>query len=382
MQCPSCGAISDTVDCCLDLNLESLEPEVVTPPNQLNMNAASDAPNRTSVKKSTLIEFPGVNRTSIPEWRKELSERVREVQARRAREAAREIAELNSRAAEPEISTHQLELLPHADLPAMNPLVAAALKRIERAYQSNSETRNVRPVVATAVAYAPAREQNEPEVIQPLVTAQLPLENASELEPSQDPEATPPIEKSHNLTVVPPIEETATETHPSIQPPPRRLIAENDPSLNYLDSISRTVRVDEINSRRPSAFRRLICGLFDLLICASLTAPIAFAMRATGTDLKDPRAIEVLAGSLVVVTFMYLTLTIALTGRTLAMRALSLRVIDIKTGLIPTGRQSVGRSVVYLISLALAGIGVLVALINREGYTTHDRLTRTAVIKT
>ena len=380
MQCQSCGAISDTVDCCSDLSVESLEPEVVTAPNQLNMNAPSDAANRTSVKKSTLIEFPGVNRTSIPEWRKELSERVREVQERRAREASKEAAELNRQASDAEISTPQLELLPHSDLPAMNPLVAAALKRIERAYQSGSETRNVRPVVATAVAYAPAREENEPEVMQSL-TPQLPLEDASEPEARRDTEAMPPIEKGHNLTVVPPIEETITETHPSIQPPPRRLIVENDPSLNYLDSIARSVRVDEIDSRRPSAFRRLICGLFDMLICTSLTAPIAFTMQATGTDLTDPRAIEVLAGSLVVVTFIYLTLTIALTGRTLAMRALSLRVIDIKTGLIPTGRQSVGRSVLYLVSLAFAGLGVLVALVNREGYTTHDRLTRTAVIK-
>jgi uncharacterized RDD family membrane protein YckC len=85
---------------------------------------------------------------------------------------------------------------------------------------------------------------------------------------------------------------------------------------------------------------------------------------------------------MVVVVFIYLTLTIALTGRTLAMRLFSLRVIDKKTGLIPTGRQSVGRAMLYLISLALAGFGILVALLSREGYTTHDRLTRTAVIKT
>ena len=381
MQCPSCGAISDKADCCVELHVGSLNQEVVAP-NQLNMNVASDSSRQTPVKKSTLIEFPGVNRTPIPEWRKELSERVREVQERRARDAARETAEQQHHASEAEVATHQLELLPHTDLPAMNPLVAAALKRIERAYQSGSEARNVRQVVATAVAYAPAREENEPEVIEPLVTDPLPLEAALEPEPSRENDAVPPIERSHNLTVVPPIEEAVTETHPSTQPTPRRLILENDPSLNYLDSISRTVRVDEINSLRPSVFRRLVCGLFDLLICASLCAPIAFAMRATGTDLKDPRAIEVLVASLLTVTFLYLTLTIALTGRTLAMRALSLRVIDIKTGLIPTGRQSIGRSLLYILSLAFAGIGVLVALMSREGYTTHDRLTRTAVIKT
>ena len=74
MQCPSCGAISDKADCCVELHVGSLDQEVVAP-NQLNMNVASDSSTQTPVKKSTLIEFPGVNRTSIPEWRKELSER-------------------------------------------------------------------------------------------------------------------------------------------------------------------------------------------------------------------------------------------------------------------------------------------------------------------
>jgi len=79
------------------------------------------------------------------------------------------------------------------------------------------------------------------------------------------------------------------------------------------------------------------------------------------------------------VTFFYLTLMTALTGRTWAMRLLSLRVIDKKTGLIPTGRQSIGRSIFYLISLA-SGVGILFALVSREGHTVHDRFTGTTVI--
>ena len=78
-------------------------------------------------------------------------------------------------------------------------------------------------------------------------------------------------------------------------------------------------------------------------------------------------------------TFLYLTLLTALTGRTLAMRLLSLRVIDMKTGLIPTGRQSIGRSFFYLISLATV-VGIFFALVSREGYTVQDRFTRTAVV--
>ena len=62
------------------------------------------------------------------------------------------------------------------------------------------------------------------------------------------------------------------------------------------------------------------------------------------------------------------------------MRLLSLR-IDTKTGLIPTGGQSIGRSIFYLISLATV-VGVLFALLSREGYTVHDRFTRTAMSTT
>src|SRR6185295_8299621 len=91
---------------------------------------------RPTEKRSTLIEFPGVSRNSMPEWRKELSERVREVQEKRAREAAHEAAAAERRRIEAAIHPPQLELLPPAPLPEVNPLVAAALKRIERAHQT------------------------------------------------------------------------------------------------------------------------------------------------------------------------------------------------------------------------------------------------------
>jgi len=63
------------------------------------------------------------------------------------------------------------------------------------------------------------------------------------------------------------------------------------------------------------------------------------------------------------------------------MRMFAMRVIDIRTGLIPTGSQAAGRAFFYLISLGVAGLGILYALISREGETMHDRLTRTAVVK-
>ena len=336
------------------------------------MEAPPNASTPQTEKRSTLIEFPGVSRNSVPEWRKELSERVREVQEKRAREAVREAAEAERRRIEAAINPPQLELLPPAQMPAMNPLVAAALKRIERAHQT-VPTENHQPVntLASAVAYAPQREENDmSDTVLP--DPQLAFEpEIAEVEPEAIPE------KPHHLAVVP-----ATETvAPKIEPrkPPKRVIVENDPALNYLDSISRTVRVDDLSTRRASVFRRLVCALLDLVFCALLSSPIALAMKFTGSNLQEPRVIAVLAGSAVVVTFIYLTLMTALTGRTWAMRLLSLRVIDTKTGLIPTGGQSIGRSIFYLLSLA-TGVGILFVLLSREGYTVHDRFTRTAVI--
>ena len=337
-------------------------------------------------KKSTLIEFPGVTRNSVPEWRKELSERVREVQEKRAREAAREAAEAERLRMEAAISPPQLELLPPAPAPAMNPLVAAALKRIERAHQTApSENRQSRTTLATAVAYAPQREENEmSETVAP--SPQLAYEaEVAVVEPPAPPVETPveqpPVEKAlaekpHHLAVVPVSEPAPLPPRPER---PRRLIVDDDPALNYLDTISRTVCVDDIATKSASAFRRFVCALLDLIFCALLSSPIAAAMYLTGSNLRDTQVIGVLAGSAVIVTFLYLTLMTALTGRTWAMRLLSLRIIDRKTGLIPTGGQSIGRSIFYLLSLPTI-VGILIAVLSREGYTAHDRFTRTAVV--
>ena len=312
----------------------------------------------------------------MPEWRKELSERVREVQEKRAREAAREAAEAERQRIEAAVNSPQLELLPPAPMPAMNPLVAAALKRIERAHQTApSESRQPSTTLATAVAYAPEREDNDMSDTVPS-TPELAFEPEV---PEVEPVVT--VEKTHHLAVVAVSEPVA----PPVEPPtpkaaPKRLIRDdNDPALNYLDSITKTLCVDDLSHSSASVFRRIVCALLDLIFCALLSSPIAGAMYLTGSNLRDPQVIGVLAGSVIVVTFLYLTSLTALTGRTWAMRLLSLRIIDTKTGLIPTGGQSIGRSFFYLLSLATV-VGILFALVSREGYTIHDRFTRTAVV--
>ncbi len=100
---------------------------------QILSAAHNDEPAYSATQGSKLIEFPGVSRSTVPQWRKELSERVREVQEKRAREEALELS-LETRSNGNE-ATPQLELLPQAEAAPVNPLVAAALRRIERAYE-------------------------------------------------------------------------------------------------------------------------------------------------------------------------------------------------------------------------------------------------------
>src|SRR5215217_7909026 len=223
------------------------------------MASSTQDSTRPTEKRSTLIEFPGVSRNSMPEWRKELSERVRAAQEKRAREAAREAAEAERQRMESAVNPPQLELLPPAPMPAINPLVAAALKQIERAQQTApSERRQPGTTLATAVAYAPEREDND-------MSDTVPSTPELAFEPEvPDPEPMVTVEKTHHLAVVSVSEPVA----PAADPPraPKRLIRDDhDPALNYLDSISKTLCVDELNHRSASAFRRLVCALIDLI---------------------------------------------------------------------------------------------------------------------
>src|SRR5882762_9737463 len=149
MLCPSCGTDHSSEGCLppvtdnapaqflteQELHLE--ETNVQTIPETMTGDDAQ--PSLIANPPSRLIEFPGVTRRAVPPWRKELSERVREVQERRALEAAAE-AEATGQGRDSEnLTLHQLELLPQAEAMAVNPLVTAALKRIERAHQPTKQ---------------------------------------------------------------------------------------------------------------------------------------------------------------------------------------------------------------------------------------------------
>ncbi len=399
MQCPSCGfALESDAQQCLECGaaspIEFGSAQMMTLPP----NGALDSENPDSeidplevaaqlkqTQTSRLIEFPGVTRSSVPQWRKELSDRVREVQEKRAREAALEKAEEEKRSKRESGKsgpTPQLELLPQADVPPLNPIVSAALRRIERAHQqvAQAEVQPHRPQAIAAVAFAGNDEFDEARLNVDSVATVATMESVDEFASAVPELESQTIDRIPNLVVVQPRIKNNDDGRSHIKP--RRMIFDdpNDPALNYLDSVPTTLRVEGARHKHAPAFIRLLAAIVDLILVAVLCAPFAAMMELINVSWQKATLLASVLGIFAIVSFLYLTISTALTGRTLGTTIFSLRIVDSRTGLIPTGKQSAGRALIYVATLLTLGLASIYALIDADRRTAHDRLTRTAVI--
>ena len=384
MQCPSCGDLSKKrslkcPECGAFRNKSSLASSRVNSNQPASIDAASIVPSANPRPSRSLIEFPGVKH-SMPQWRKELGERVREVQERRLRETASENGASETQTGDDVTKAPLLELLPQAEASPLNPIVVAALRRIERAHLSTTAGGAYTNYQgAAAVAYA-----EQPEFIP------VTLNNESETSlPDLDMEKTNSApEKVHTLAVVPdpipapesePIED---ERAPASMRPKRLIIGDvNDPALNYLDTIPTTATLDDTSKRMAPVSLRFLSSLIDLVVIGLLSwIPLALS-GLTELARQDNRALALAVTTLIVVAFLYSTIATALTGQTLGMKLFSLRVIDARTRMLPTGSQSAGRAAVYILSVASSGIPLMYALIDRDKRAAHDRFTRTEVVR-
>jgi len=340
-----------------------------------SVKSTSHELNQESQSASTLIAFPSGR--NVPEWRKRLSQRVREIQDQKAREAAE--ADAATRAAETvscALPSGQLELVPEPEQAPLNPIVSKALERVDRARRG--EHQSTMPT-ATAAAPALAAVPKAPKEVP------LPLEASPETKTDES-----PVETKPRLSIVTPpvIAESAVALTDDVErvaekPKRVRVISESveDAALSYLETCL-SVPVLSCDTRGDVAglTRRTFVGLIDLILIALMVSPVVLGIQITSQDWSNPRVIGLVAGVAALAMLVYFTVSIALTGRTLAMRVLSVKAIDARTGLIPTGGQSMKRAFGYVFSLAILGLGFAFAFIDREHRTLHDRFSRTIVV--
>jgi uncharacterized RDD family membrane protein YckC len=330
-------------------------------------------------RASRLIAFPGTSR-SVPEWRKQLSQRVREVQEKKAREAAEELAAAQEAGlVSCAMPSGQLELVPDLEQTVMNPIVSKALERLERARKSDPIVYGSAAAAATALApeFEDPESEEVPEAPVAATTKLTVVAPATVIEPAELVTERETISISSESDVVP------VAVAESLERKPVRLISEDDPALSYLDTCLLLPVVDgDTRDDLPGLTRRFFGGVLDLVFIAVMVSPAFAAVYYTGGKWTDRNVIEMLSGVTAASMFAYMTVCIALTGRTLAMRMLSLKTIDLRTGLIPTGGQSIKRAIGFVFSFALLGFGQMYALIDRDNRTVYDRISNTIVVRT
>jgi len=387
------------------MNISTCEDQTASGPAA---GAAVAQPANRDGGASTLIEFPVAGRGPRPQWRKDLSERVREIQHRRAVEASRESeesardsyapaawGETDANALAPQLG---LGLVPTPEPTEVNPIVAKALERIERARKASAPRQNARNGSA-ATAAAVARDPEEfAHAAQPTAAAAEPVAatcEAAEVAPADsagDEQTAEPVEtaRAHNLVVVPSPPPPQSETDAAIsealnRPRPRRHLPQvaDDALLTRREAEIMPAVVSEPSaapSERAPVTRRVAAALIDLLIVAFASSPFAAVIELTSGDWCDPRVAGCVAGVVLTIMFLYHTVAVAFSGRTWGMRLISLRVVDARTGLIPTAGQCARRALLYMLSLATLGVGLLLALFDSEGRAAHDHLSRTTIV--
>jgi uncharacterized RDD family membrane protein YckC len=383
MQCPACRAVySNGLENCprCKTPAQASVPDVKTELSASNSDTATtttsatietDVTAQATTSASTLIEFPGAR--SMPQWRKQLSERVREIQERRAREAARETEEVVAQAtlappATVESNTPPLGLVPPPPAPEMNPIVVAALRRIERARQTQSMPPVSRSRGGGAAVARVAEEQYQEDI-------NLLAPQAETVPATKPSEATP----ARTLVVVP----APFKEEPLIKPEPKRAVdvVMDDDTLAQLETgATADSSINELYDDRAPIVARLTASAVDFLVVAFASSPFAAVIELTNGNWSDPRVAVSMGAIVLVIMFLYLSASTSLAGRTWGMSLLSLRAVDADTGLPPTTKQSVTRALLYMVSLAALGLGVIYALFDAEGRTAHDHISGTAVV--
>ena len=465
MRCAACSEeYTDALDTCPRCRTAGPVPQSASPEAEVAEVAGAqpeaqqaDAPAMTdnsnvtthttqSANGSTLIEFPGVNRNR-PAWRKELSERFREIQQRRAREADFEGEDARRRPgptpqAQPQAAeagpastakaadsaAKQLGLVPAPDEPELNPLVAAALRRIERAragapaHPAGRQSAG-RAQAATAAARAvEERPEQTPEadaeaarpaplvVVQPKQpgTAEQPRQNAKAEPAAPATEAAetkaPPQTSARAVAAqkaAPAAEplkgrEVAHAPEASAQTPPQAAqeqAASRQPKhlAGVLDEfwlerqgielLPKVVAPELSYDDRAPRLKRMAAALVDLVAVAVLSAPFAAAIELTIGNWDDTRVSGSMALIVALVMFLYQTCSVALAGRTFGMSLCALHAVDARKASVPTTGQCMRRAVVYILSLATFGLGLLYSLFDAEGRTAHDILSGTVVVR-
>ncbi len=349
------------------------------------------------VKKTspTLVDFQ-TKKATVPEWRLQLQNSVRQKAGNSRRlEAADPVPSANEAKPRSTKGANALKVeFVDDEQPAQhqNPRVASALKRIEdsRRVFSNQPVAEQsvqvgKPAAGRNFPFNVVARSNEAAAVRsgqkatvnpspkPMLVSALKIEKKG-----FDTNKLPPLSKSGNISSR--VELSASLPVPAADAAPavKRDVEEKTIEHNLIPVD--TVETDEIEDLAPLSMR-FNAGLFDMIIGLFASLILLSPFMLSGGTWLTVSGFFAVAAAVAIVMFLYLTIAIAFAGRTFGMRLFSLELVDVDENAYPTLHQAAVSSAVFLFSLAFAGIGFLPVFFNEERRAAHDILSGTILIR-
>jgi uncharacterized RDD family membrane protein YckC len=190
-------------------------------------------------------------------------------------------------------------------------------------------------------------------------------------------EMAPPAEGSSTARREPP--RYPSRPRPPARPPAAARPPAPAPPADFV--VDPVVEVVEVHRERGPAWKRVAAWIVDGAVLGALLAFLLLPVLGKA-DLEFPRRDVVVLASMAIalVAFVYQWLGVTLMGATPAMRILGLRVVGPDGGR-PSPGRSAARALLGLVSAALLGMGLLLALFTRSGRGAHDFAAGTWVVR-
>ncbi|HEX9929084.1 MAG TPA: RDD family protein [Pyrinomonadaceae bacterium] len=223
--------------------------------------------------------------------------------------------------------------------------------------------------------------------VKPLETAEVgigvsaPLVTAAPAAPKKEPRKLPMISEADADKFIE-SQMRISAAVPQKKPSPRSGVAvEQEIAPRVRDAESDQPEIAE--DYAPLSFR-FIAALLDIVLCAGAAFGLVTLFAPAGFFTAEKFGLESALsclGVFAVIKFIYLTGGIVLAETTFAGRLFSLRTVHAEDGSAATVLEAMLNTLAYLLTLALAGIGLIAILLSTERRAVHDWLSGTVVIR-
>jgi uncharacterized RDD family membrane protein YckC len=417
--CSSCGIIvdedvrrelgiyrlfSENIPIALQPQGNSLMPQV-----HYNQPIGKSFTSGLNIKETspTLVEFPNKN-ADLPEWRLKLQDAVKTRKDVLTSSLPKPIVSKRRAVATRGANAIAVDVYERTEPKASaNPLLDLAMQRIENSRQKYAliEAAKIIEQPILQQTTTPVRSTPSPFLVPKSENIGLPNEiieaqnfdNNSSITANKVPrliriEESSLIDQANTpISMQPKIERIKTNKLPPLIPAKvssslgkifskgvmvEEIFARNE-EVDAVETSPETVENDDI----PPFSMRMNSAIFDLIIGAFFSVILMLPLVLLGNNLFTMQGFFGFLGVFSFVMFLYLTISISVLGRTLGMRLFSLEVINASDSDFPSFNQSAISSSVYLLSLALGGIGFIPVFFNEDRRATHDLLSGTIVVR-